>query len=173
MIVQGSNSILSASALQQKRPDTPTTRLQSREPLEQRVASAKAETTQNEIAERRQLQELRNRDREVRAHELAHVSVGGRYVTKGANFRYETGPDGRRYAVAGEVSIDTSEVPGDPQATLNKAQVVRRAALAPANPSAQDRQVAAQAIAMIQQARIELAVQAKQETRGSQLDTFA
>ena len=66
------------------------------------------------------------------------------------------GPDGRRYAVGGEVAIDASRVPGDPQATIRKAQVIRRAALAPAAPSAQDQRVAAQATRMEQQARAEL-----------------
>ena len=126
-----------------------------------------------QVAQQRQLQQLKNRDREVRAHELAHASVGGRYVTSGINLQYQRGPDGRLYAVAGEVSIDTSEVPGDPQATLEKAQVVLRAALAPVDPSAQDRRVAAQAVALIQQARAELALQDDPQTTGSRLDVFA
>jgi hypothetical protein len=123
-----------------------------------------------------QLQTLKNRDREVRAHELAHQAVGGRYVTRGARYDLEKGPDGRLYAVGGDVSIDSSPVPGDPQATLAKAQVIQRAALAPANPSATDRQVAARASAMIQQARIELALQAadnRANDPGSQFDAFA
>lgn len=37
---------------------------------------------------------------------------------------YKTGPDGVKYAVSGEVLIDTSRVPGDPQATLQKAQLI-------------------------------------------------
>ena len=78
--------------------------------------------------------------------------------------------------MAGEVKIDTSEIPGDPQATLLKAQIIRRAALAPATPSAQDRQVAAQATAMAQQARIELAVENRQQDAssiGGNVDRFA
>ncbi len=173
MRVSGSNPVLAYNTRSNNALQTPSARLQNREPLQQRTASAAEESTQNKLVEQRELQKLRNLDRQVRAHELAHVAVGGRYVSKGASFRYETGSDGRRYAVAGEVSIDTSEVAGNPQATLTKAQVILRAALAPANPSAQDRQVAAQAIAMIQQARIELAVQANQDSRGNQLDTFA
>ncbi len=126
--------------------------------------------------EQQQLQSLKNRDREVRAHELAHQAVGGQYVTRGARYDLEKGPDGRLYAVGGDVSIDTSPVPGDPQATLAKAQVIQRAALAPANPSATDRQVAARASAMMQQARIELALQAaadRTNNPGSQFDAFA
>ena len=71
-------------------------------------------------------------------------------------FQYVTGPNGRRYAVGGEVRIDTSPVKGDPEATLLKAQQIRRAALAPATPSAQDRSVAATASSLESQARQEL-----------------
>ena len=130
---------------------------------------------QDEQLQARELQNLKNRDREVRAHELAHQSVGGRYVTRGARYDYERGPDGRQYAVSGDVAIDTSPTPGDPQATLEKAQIIHRAALAPANPSATDRQVAARASVMIQQARIELSMRTTEEqtSPGSNIDLFA
>ncbi|MEM6300588.1 MAG: putative metalloprotease CJM1_0395 family protein [Pseudomonadota bacterium] len=108
--------------------------------------------------ERQQVRELAARDREVRAHEQAHANVGGRFA--GApSYTFQRGPDGRQYAVGGEVSIDVSPVPGDPQATIEKARIVRRAALAPAEPSAQDRRVAAEATALEQQARAELLAQ--------------
>ena len=72
------------------------------------------------------------------------------------SFEYETGPDNQRYAVAGEVPIDASAVPGDPAATIDKMAVVKAAALAPAKPSAQDRAVAAQAAATAAAAAAEL-----------------
>lgn len=103
------------------------------------------------------LRELKRRDQQVRAHEQAHVSAGGRFIRSGAQFSYQTGPDGRRYAVGGEVSIDSSPVPGDPEATIRKEEAVARAALAPADPSSQDRTVAASARQIIAQARVELA----------------
>lgn len=106
--------------------------------------------------EKQLAQELQTGDREVRAHEMAHVASGGQYVRGGANFEYQTGPDGKRYAVGGEVSIDTSKVSNDPEATIRKMQVVKRAALAPAKPSPQDRSVAAQATQKEMQARQEL-----------------
>ncbi|MGC9386038.1 MAG: putative metalloprotease CJM1_0395 family protein [Hydrogenovibrio sp.] len=105
----------------------------------------------------RVVMQLKSRDMEVRAHEQAHVAAGGQYVTSGASYAYQTGPDGKRYAVGGEVGIDTSPISGDPQATLAKAQQVRAAALAPAEPSSQDMRVAAQATQMAAQARAELA----------------
>jgi hypothetical protein len=86
---------------------------------------------------------LQARDREVRAHESAHKAVGGS-LAGGVSFSYQTGPDGRRYAVGGEVSIDTGSE-REPQATIAKMRQVIAAALAPAQPSSQDRAVAASA----------------------------
>lgn len=138
--------------------------------------------------ERQELSRLQVRDREVRQHEAAHKNAAGQHARGGASFSYQNGPDGRRYAVGGEVDIDMAPVPGDPQATLEKARTLRQAALAPAQPSAQDRQVAAEAARMEQQARQEL-LQAREAaaestdrtaepgrpevTRGGMLDVFA
>ena len=117
-----------------------------------------AASNNNELSEeeKQQVQELKTRDKEVRAHEMAHVAAGGQYITNRASFDYQVGPDGKRYAVGGEVSIDTSKINGDPEATIRKMQVVRKAALAPAKPSPQDRSVAAQATQKEMQARQEL-----------------
>ncbi|WP_082805981.1 putative metalloprotease CJM1_0395 family protein [Marichromatium gracile] len=116
--------------------------------------------------ELRLVEQLRQRDREVRMHEQAHVAAGGRYVTGGPSYTYQTGPDGRQYAIGGEVQIDTSKE-ADPAATLDKAEAVLRAALAPAEPSGQDQRVAAQARAMQIEAQREMRVleQADQEMR--------
>jgi len=106
-------------------------------------------------AELQQIQKLAERDREVRAHEQAHSSVGGEFA--GAiSLSTERGPDGKSYAVAGEVAIDISKVANDPQATLDKSQTVRNAALAPADPSSQDRRVAALANQMAVEARADI-----------------
>ena len=113
--------------------------------------------------EQAEVEKLRDRDREVRAHEQAHVAAAGPYSRGGPKYEYERGPDSRRYAVGGEVSIDTSAVEGDPEATIQKAQVVKRAALAPAEPSSQDRQVAAEASRMEAEARREIAKQDREE----------
>ena len=103
-----------------------------------------------------ELAKLKARDREVRAHEAAHASAAGSLAKGGPSYTYQRGSDGRLYAVGGEVSIDTSAVAGDPEATIQKARQIRAAANAPANPSAQDRAVAAQASRMEAQARREL-----------------
>ena len=86
------------------------------------------------------------------------MAAGAGLVTRGANYTYVIGPDGRRYATGGEVGIDTS--PGQtPQETIAKAQRIRAAAMAPAQPSGQDMQVAAQATQMQMQAQMELMLQ--------------
>lgn len=121
-----------------------------------------------ELAEQLQIRELAARDREVRAHEQAHAAVGGQYASA-PRYQFQRGPDGVNYAVGGEVSISTGPVAGNPQATIEKAQVVRRAALAPAEPSPQDRRVAAEATNIELNARAELAQQ-QQEERVSQAE---
>lgn len=111
----------------------------------------------NEV-ELRELTELKARDREVRAHEAAHQATGGQHA--GAmSLTYQRGPDGAQYAVGGEVSISMSSVAGNPQATIEKMRMIRAAAMAPAEPSGQDRAVAAQAMQIMLQAQSELAME--------------
>lgn len=94
--------------------------------------------------ELRLLRELKRRDSEIRQHEQAHLAAAGSYARGGASYDYQTGPDGKRYAIGGKVDIDTS--PEDsPEKTIRKMRTVRRAALAPKDPSSQDRRIAAQA----------------------------
>ena len=112
--------------------------------------------------EQRKVKDLKMRDRQVRAHEQAHLSTAGSLAKGGVSFEYQTGPDGKRYAVGGEVSIDTTPVKGDPEATIQKAGRIRAAAMAPADPSAQDRIVAAEADTMAVKARLELTQQNNQ-----------
>ncbi|MBC8285469.1 MAG: hypothetical protein H8E32_16770 [Nitrospinae bacterium] len=118
--------------------------------------------------ERRILNELKARDAEVRAHEAAHLAAAGPYANGAPTYEYQTGPDGRQYAVGGEVSIDTSPVPGNPEATVRKAQTIKRAALAPREPSRQDRQVAAQAAQLEAQARQEAQAERAEENQETQ-----
>ena len=99
--------------------------------------------------------ELAARDTAVRAHEAAHQAAAGG-LGGAASFTYETGPDGKRYAVGGEVPVSLRSG-HTPQETIANAQAVRSAALAPANPSAQDLAVAAQATQMEAEARQEAA----------------
>lgn len=105
--------------------------------------------------EKKEVEKLREIDRKVRAHEMAHLVAGGPYVRGGPYYKYVTGPDGKRYAVAGEVKIDTSEEK-DPEKTIQKMEIVKKAALAPADPSPTDRRVAAEAAAKEAKARAKL-----------------
>lgn len=108
--------------------------------------------------EAQEIRQLQRRDREVRAHEAAHAAAGGAYAGS-PSYSYESGPDGRRYATGGEVGIDITPIRGNPEATLQKAQQVRAAALAPAQPSGQDMQVAQKAQALAMKARLEISEQ--------------
>ncbi|QSX38830.1 putative metalloprotease CJM1_0395 family protein [Shewanella sedimentimangrovi] len=120
------------------------------------VESAAAAKEQAKLArEQQEIEQLEARDAEVRTHEQAHASVGGQYA-RSPNLTFEKGPDGKRYAVDGEVSIDIAPVNGNPQATINKMQQVYAAAMAPVNPSAADLQVAAEALRNIEVAKREL-----------------
>lgn len=121
-------------------------------------ARAGAASEKLTVEQQRQVDELKQIDRKVRAHEQAHLAVGADLVRGGASFTYQTGPDKNRYAVAGEVSIDAS--PGrTPEETIPKAQHIRATALAPVDPSPQDYSVAAQASQMENDARIDVAAQ--------------
>ncbi len=135
-------------------------------------SSKTAGLTEKEL---RILESLKARDTKVRRHEMAHIAAGGQYITSGAHYQYEKGPDGNNYAVAGDVSIDTSPVPGDPEATIAKMHKVEQAALAPTDPSPQDKKVAAESSFVAAKALSELMImQAKQraETRQQQFQSF-
>ncbi|NMH60750.1 putative metalloprotease CJM1_0395 family protein [Alteromonas ponticola] len=113
-----------------------------------------AEDKQKQQAEEQKLKQLKDRDAEVRRHEEAHASVGGQYAGS-PQYEYEEGPDGKRYAVGGEVSIDISEA-ATPEKTIQKMEQVRAAALAPEQPSQQDLKVAAEAQQKSAEAKAEL-----------------
>ncbi len=112
-----------------------------------------------------QMDALKKRDSEVKAHEKAHQTAGGTYAGA-ATYTYQQGPDGKKYAVGGEVSIDASPIRNDPKATITKMQTVERAALAPAQPSSQDMHVAAEAANAISQAQTDAAKAASTGSSG-------
>lgn len=112
--------------------------------------------------DKRVVEELKARDAEVRAHEQAHLAAAGGYARGGVQYETQRGPDNKLYAVGGHVQIDTAPIEGDPARSIQKAQTVRRAALAPRDPSGQDRQVAAKATQSEKSARDELAAQKRE-----------
>ncbi len=107
--------------------------------------------------------QMKARDQEVKTHEQAHLNAAAGLSVSGPSYTYATGPDGKKYAIGGEVNIDVSPVAGDPEATIRKAEQIRRAALAPAKPSSQDHKVAAGATSMASKARVELMQQNSEE----------
>jgi hypothetical protein len=100
------------------------------------------------------VEKLKRIEARVIAHEMAHKVVGGQYAGS-VRYEYTRGPDGRLYITGGEVSIDVSEEP-TPEETIKKMEIVRRAALAPADPSPQDLAVAQTATIKEMKARLEL-----------------
>lgn len=133
---------------------------QSSESNEQENSNNQYELTQDQ---KMQVIELQRRDLEVRTHEAAHMSAGAG-LTTGASYSYQRGPDNKMYAIGGEVGIDTS--PGKtPEETLKKAAQIKRAALAPAQPSSADLQVAATATNMELDAKMEIQKNQNQETK--------
>ncbi len=113
--------------------------------------------------EQRELEALQRTDREVRAHEQAHVAAGARNAT----YEYQTGPDGRSYAVGGSAQIEINAPAGAPDEKAAQARKMRAAALAPADPSPKDLEVAAKAT------RIEMeAMNEKQEAEAEQTEAL-
>lgn len=121
--------------------------------------------------EKEAVERLKARDREVRAHEKAHLAAAGGHAAGGASYEYRKGPDGKAYAVGGHVSVETGPVAGSPEATLQKARALQRSASAPADPSGADAAVAADAARMAAEASRQLAQERSakaEESRGGE-----
>ena len=118
--------------------------------------------------EEAEVRKLAQRDQEVKAHEQAHVAASGG-LAGSPKYEYQTGPDGQKYAVGGEVSISRSGSSSNVEQALSEAETVKRAALAPAQPSSQDLAVAASSEADIRQLQAQKAKedQAEREGEGS------
>lgn len=125
-----------------------------KQPGQENAQSKSQAEKQQQQVDREIIRQLASRDREVRAHEQAHSSVGGQYAGS-PSYTFEKGPDGVNYAVGGEVPISAPST-DDPEATLLAAEQIKRAALAPADPSPQDRRVAAHAAQTAVSARSEI-----------------
>ena len=113
---------------------------------------------------------LKARDLEVRRHEQAHLTAAGDLANGPPKYDFQTGPDGKRYAIGGSVSIDVSPE-SEPEETIQKADRIKRAALAPAEPSGKDRQVASKADAMKVQAQQELSQEKLEEAQAAAEDS--
>jgi hypothetical protein len=137
--------------------DTMKISKQGREQQNEAKGAAVDRPGENELdlEQQREVDELKRNDQEVKTHERAHLAAGAGLVMGGASYQHQRGPDGKMYSVGGEVKIDTSREK-DPKDTITKMQQVKRAALAPSQPSGQDQSVAARASQIEAEARIEL-----------------
>lgn len=117
--------------------------------------------------EKRLVQDLRSRDAEVRTHEAAHQAAGGG-MTGAASYTYQQGPDGRMYAIGGEVSISIPSG-STPQESMRNAQQAIAAAMAPADPSGQDFAVASSAMVMLMKAQQQLLKESQESMLGKEV----
>jgi len=131
---------------------------------EENQESKKSNSQELSEEEERVVRDLEARDTEVKAHEAAHQAAGGG-LTGGASYSYQIGPDGKMYAIGGEVSINTPAA-SSPEEAVKVARQVITAAMAPSQPSPQDYAVAASARMMEIQAQHELAKEELEKQRG-------
>ena len=118
--------------------------------------------------EERLVRDLQSRDSEVRAHEAAHQAAGAG-ITGAASYTYQQGPDGKMYAIGGEVSI-TMKSGSTPEETIANARQIAAAAMAAGNPSPQDYAVASSARVMEMKAQQQLTREQQEELLGQ--DTY-
>lgn len=135
----------------------------SQQAAKEKTIEDEQNASEQDRIDKKVINQLEKRDREVRSHELAHATVGGS-TTGSPSYSFEVGPNGKKYAVDGEVKVDLSIVAGDPKATILKMQKVYDAALAPINPSPQDIRVAASATQKILTAQSELLTQQRENS---------
>lgn len=115
--------------------------------------------------EKKLVNDLIARDAEVKTHEAAHQAAGGG-MTGGASYTYQQGPDGKMYAIGGEVPI-SMHGGSTPEETIENAKRVEAAAMAPANPSGQDFAVASSAKMMQMKAQQQLTKEKEEKILGT------
>lgn len=139
-----------------------STSINATQAKDQKDTAYKTNRNQKDSEINSELLKLQSRDLEVKSHEMAHKAVGGSLASS-MSFEYQTGPDGKQYAIGGEVSIDSAPE-SDPKATQSKMRQVRAAALAPANPSPQDIKVASSATLLEMKAKMDELKNKQQDT---------
>ena len=119
-------------------------------------------------ADQELLDRLKARDAKVRTHEHAHLSAAAGQAAGPASYTYQTGPDGKRYAIGGSVNISMSYNSGDPEESLRSARTAFAAAMATGEPSSKDMAAANKALSMAARARRDgldkYAVQSQEES---------
>jgi hypothetical protein len=101
----------------------------------------------------RVLDKFKSSDADVKAHEQLHASLAG--TKSPISYKYQAGPDGKLYAVGGEVRFDTS-MPKDPKEAALKLDKIQKAASAPEGLSAADASIATSANLMKQMIQMKI-----------------
>jgi len=156
--------VVDEDPIDKKRQETKQT--QKEKELEEKKAqeSKKSDPTELSEDEKKLVKDLQTRDSEVKAHEAAHQAAGGG-MTGAASYTYQQGPDGKMYAIGGEVSIST-QGGATPEETIAKAKQIAASAMAPGSPSGQDFAVATSAKMMEMKAQQQLTKEQQEETQG-------
>ena len=139
-----------------------------KEQEEKKAQETKEKSSPDDLSEdeKRLVRDLASRDSEVKAHEAAHQAAGGG-MTGAASFTYQQGPDGKMYAIGGEVSI-SMKGGSTPQETIANARQIAAAAMAAGNPSPQDFSVASSARVMEMKAQQQLNKEKQEEISGKE-----
>ena len=137
--------------------------LQEKKTQEQKKSSSPTELSEDE---KRLVKDLQARDSEVKTHESAHQAAGGG-MTGAASFTYQIGPDGKMYAIGGEVSISTPSS-SSPEEAIKNARTLAAAAMAAGDPSPQDFAVAASARVMEMKAQQQLNKDTQEKLTGQE-----
>jgi hypothetical protein len=141
----------------------PPTSAGPREPSSEQ-GSGRREGAGLDEEERRQLDRLKLTDRLVRQREETQGRLTFELWDGGPEYRYETGPDGKKYAVDGTVRV--SELNDSPEEKLRRARLVRMSALIDIPPSPEGQKDAAKAIAEEGEAIRELRKRTKDPDEG-------
>ncbi len=113
--------------------------------------------------EQKEVERIKRIDREVKRREVAHRAVAGNYARGSISFEYVTGPDGKKYAAEGHITIDARPILNNPKASIRKAQAIRSAKL-DSGDAALDRSVSAEVAKMEREARIKLKTERRTES---------
>ncbi len=106
--------------------------------------------------EQKEIEKIRKNGRNIKRQELVYRAIVGNHVKGAASFEYDLGPDGIKYAVAGHTTIDTRPVINNPEASIRKAQAIKRTKL--------DRSVAVEVEKMEREARLEIKEEQRKES---------
>ncbi len=131
------------------------------------LVARKQEPDIQDSNKQRVIDQLISRDKEVRVHEASH-SINPELIKIGsAQFDYTIGPDGKAYATGGKVTLSTG-ISRTPEEALSKAGALKKAAMAPGEPSSQDFQALNAAIAMEFESRNQIYSNSKKRNENNQ-----